>query len=233
MLSDRKRLVKKLARDSRLREEIVHAYGNFLRTLFSAGDWVVTLTFRDCHQDSELGTEAARENSTKQNRKRLPQKNYKKTVTKCEPDPRLADWEPDSKNRRESSPPVRDAALREIEHWLLELGWETAGRKRQEIFDHLADGLSGRERRSFAKTVCRKCLCCALLDDPVTLSFFYDVRTIATATIGWVIAEEFGRVGGRWHVHLLVRGVQSVRRKRWWKRAFTRFGRSRILPIHE
>ena len=123
--------------------------------------------------------------------------------------------------------------MREIEHWLLELGWEAAGRTRQEIFDRLADGLAGKERRDFARRICRKCLCCAVLEDPVTFSFFCEIHKIAGAAIGWVIAEEFGRAGGRWHVHLLVRGAQHIRRKKWWKRAFLRFGRNRIEPIHE
>lgn len=123
--------------------------------------------------------------------------------------------------------------MREIEHWLLELGWEAAGRTRQEIFDRLADGLVGKERRDFARRICRRCLCCAVQEDPVTFSFFYEIHKIATAAIGGVIAEDFGRVGGRWHVHLLIRGVQSLRRKKWWRRAFVRFGRSKIEAIHE
>jgi hypothetical protein len=122
--------------------------------------------------------------------------------------------------------------LREIEHFLIELGWEAAGHTRQEIFNYLADGLSGSERRAFARSLRGKCLSCALLADPVTFHRYEDIRKVATATIGWVIAEEFGRAGGRWHVHLLVRGVQHLRRKKWWKRAFRHFGRSRIEPIH-
>ena len=232
MLADRRRLVEKLARNSRLRKEIVEQYGDFLRTLFSPGDWFVTLTFRDRKQDSGSITTPIREKSTKRNRKQATRKNYKNAITKCQPDPRLADWKPDSRNRTEPGPPVRDAALREIEHWLLELGWEAAGHARQEIFDRLADGLFGIERNVFARTLCYKCLICAVLEDPVTFSFYFHLRSVATAAIGWVVAEEFGRLGGRWHVHLLVKGVLKLRRKKWWKRAFVRFGRSRIEPIH-
>ena len=125
-----------------------------------------------------------------------------------------------------------DAALREIEHWLIELGWEAAGRTRQEIFDRMADGLSGSERKDFARRICRSCLCCEIYNDPITTSFYNELRTVAASAIGWVIAEEFGRAGGRWHAHLLIRGVRHMRRKTWWKRAFRRFGRSRIGPIH-
>lgn len=233
MLADRKRLVEKLARNSKLRKKIVEQYGDFLRTLFSPGDWFVTLTFRDRQQDSGSTITALREKRSKRNRKRGARHSYRNAITKCQPDPRLADWEPDSKNRTEPGPPVRDAALREIQHWLLELGWEAAGHTRQEIFDRLADGLFGSERRIFARTLCFKCLICAVLEDPVTLSFYFKLERISTALIGWVVAEEFGRVGGRWHVHLLIKGVRQLRRKKWWKRAFVRFGRSRIEPIHD
>ena len=230
MLKDRKRLTKLLAADMRRRVQLVAQYGAFLRTLFAVGDWFVTLTFRDRHQDSGRETRGFAETRVPHG-KRKGLRNLQQS-TKCSPDPRLESWEPDSKYRRDPAPPVRDAALREIEHWLLELGWEAAGHTRQEIFDRLADGLFGRERRGFAKRICRRCLCCTVLEDPVTLSLYFELRKVATAAIGWVIAEEFGRAGGRWHVHLLIRGAQHLRRKKWWKRAFVRFGRSRIEPIH-
>ncbi len=225
MLRDKRRIVERVAKNRRLRLEWIAQYGAFLRTLFSIRDWFVTLTFRDRHQDSQRATE----NSKRSRSLRCAET----TVTVYPPDPRLVTWEPDSKNRRKPGPPVRDAALREIEHWLIELGWEAAGHTRQEIFNMLADGLPSSMRRNLARRVCRKCLCCALLEDPLAFLQFYEIREVATASIGWVIAEEFGRAGGRWHVHLLVRGVQHIRRKKWWKRAFVRFGRNRIEPIHE
>lgn len=234
MLRDLKDVVERLAANSRLRRQIVQEYGAFLRMLFGIGDWFVTLTFRDRHQDSCRNTHKPPDDpkSSFPNGKRKVHGNSQSQATGCPPDPRLGTWEPDSKYRRDPGPPVRDAALREIEHFLLELGWEAAGHTRQELFDRLADGLSGSERKNFAKKLCRKCLCCALLDDPVTFPMYYEVHEVATTAIGWVIAEEFGRVGGRWHVHLLVTGVTHLRRKKWWKRAFVRFGRSRIEALH-
>lgn len=228
MLRDRIRLVQRLAANARLRRQIHQEYGAFLRSLFSVGDWFVTLTFRD-RSPGAAGGKSPNAPSLRPNGARGPDKDK---PAKCPPDPRLENWEPDSRYRREPGPPIRDAALREIEHWLLELGWEAAGHTRQEIFNRLADGLSGRERRGFARTIRRKCLCCAVLKDPITLSLYFELRKVATATIGWIIAEEFGRAGGRWHVHLLIRGVQHLRRRKWWKRAFVRFGRTRIEPIH-
>ena len=230
MLKDRKRVTEKLAHDFRLRAEIVQQYGEFLRTLFSVGDWFVTLTFRDRHQDAAKKLDALPAGEIK----RKPKAELVAAkIWKCDPDPRIADWEPYSKNRVAPGPPVRDAALREIEHWLLELGWEASGHTRQEIFDRLAAGLTGPARRAFAKTICRKCLICAALNAPVTFGLYLDIRATVTSAIGWVIAEEFGRHGGRWHVHLLIKGVRHLRRRKWWKRAFIRFGRSRIEPLHE
>lgn len=234
MLPDRKRLLEKLARNARLGKQVAEQYGDFLRILFEPSDWFVTLTFRDRYQDArpDLGQRI-------QECKELYNDEYKKFVkrgnngiTKLPPDRRIETWEPDSKNRRDPGPPVRDAALREIEHWLLELAWEAAGHTRQEIFDRLADGLSGYERRDLGRRLCRMCLICAVLSNPATSSFYFDLRSIATTSIGWVIAEEFGRAGGRWHVHLLVKGVRHLRRKKWWKRAFVRCGRNRIEAIH-
>ena len=49
--------------------------------------------------------------------------------------------------------------------------------------------------------------------------------------IGWLLAEEFGRMGGRYHCHLLVTGVAKQSRKFWWSEAFRRFGRSEIRPF--
>ena len=49
--------------------------------------------------------------------------------------------------------------------------------------------------------------------------------------IGWILAEEFGRIGGRYHCHMLVTGVGKERRKFWWTEAFRRFGRSEIRPF--
>jgi hypothetical protein len=229
VLKDRRQVVEKIAANQRLRRQIVQQYGTFLRTLFGPGDWFVTLTFRDRHQDSQSEDHF----KTKVLLKKSNSGRNSQRSIKCPPDPRIESWEPDSKNRRQPGPPVKDLAMREIEHWLLELGWEAAGRSRQEIFDRIADGLIGNERRSLARRISKKCLCCTLLNDPALFSVFYEIRKIATAAIGWVIAEEFGRAGGRWHVHLLVRGAQDLRRKKYWRRAFVRFGRNRIEPIHE
>ena len=227
-------MVERIAANTLLGHQMVQEYGDFLRTLFLIGDWFVTLTFRDRLQDSKQESLSPIENAHKapSQRRETPQNSRIKPV-KYQRDPRLDTWEPDSKYRREPGPPVRDAALREIEHWLLELGWEAAGHTRQEIFNQLADGLYGNERRRFARRLCKGCLICAVFEDPVSCHLDYEIRKAATAAIGWVIAEEFGRAGGRWHVHLLIRGVQRLRRKQWWKRAFVRFGRSRIEPIHE
>ena len=58
-----------------------------------------------------------------------------------------------------------------------------------------------------------------------------DLEAYAGAPIGWLIAEEFGALGGRWHCHGLVAGVSQVHRKFWWAEAFRRFGRTRIEPF--
>lgn len=46
--------------------------------------------------------------------------------------------------------------------------------------------------------------------------------------VGWVIAEEFGALGGRWHCHGLICGVSHLSRRFWWAEAYRRFGRTRI-----
>ena len=55
-----------------------------------------------------------------------------------------------------------------------------------------------------------------------------DVEKAAGNPIGWMLAEEFGRLGGRWHCHALVAGVARLPRKFWLLEAFRRFGYTRI-----
>jgi hypothetical protein len=59
-----------------------------------------------------------------------------------------------------------------------------------------------------------------------------DIKASAgAADMGWVICEEFGAVGGRWHAHGLISGVSQLERAFWWQEAFRRFGRTRIEPF--
>jgi hypothetical protein len=55
-----------------------------------------------------------------------------------------------------------------------------------------------------------------------------DVEKAAGKPVGWMITEEFGRLGGRWHCHALVAGVARLPRKFWLLEAFRRFGYTRI-----
>jgi hypothetical protein len=61
--------------------------------------------------------------------------------------------------------------------------------------------------------------------------FLLDLQEAAENPIRWMIAEEFGGVGGRYHCHGLVAGVKHLRRDAWWKIAFERFGRTKIVPF--
>lgn len=154
MLTDKRKTVERTAANRTRAKRILPAYAAFLRTLFSYGDWFVTITFRDRYQDSVSYSPAG------ETKRLLPLKPFRREITysALDPDPRLINWVPDSRFRQKPGPPVRDAALRELLHWLLELGWEAAGHSRQEMFDRLAEGLQGRERRSFAKYLARRCL---------------------------------------------------------------------------
>src|SRR5260370_38922136 len=49
--------------------------------------------------------------------------------------------------------------------------------------------------------------------------------------IGWLLAEEFGRIGDRYHCHLLLAGVRNQQRKDLVRVTFRRFGRSEIRPF--
>ncbi|HEV2495226.1 MAG TPA: hypothetical protein VG204_19380 [Terriglobia bacterium] len=61
--------------------------------------------------------------------------------------------------------------------------------------------------------------------------YFADVQRMAGKPIGWVLGEEFGPVGGRYHCHALVKGVAHLWRYFWWAEAFRRFGRTLIEPF--
>jgi hypothetical protein len=58
-----------------------------------------------------------------------------------------------------------------------------------------------------------------------------DLEAQAGKPIGWVIAEEFGALAGRWHCHGLISGTSHLHRKFWWAEALRRFGRNRIDPF--
>jgi hypothetical protein len=61
--------------------------------------------------------------------------------------------------------------------------------------------------------------------------WLFDLQNAACQPIRWMIAEEFGNVGGRYHCHVLVAGVSHLRRDEWWRTAFEQFGRTRISPF--
>jgi len=54
------------------------------------------------------------------------------------------------------------------------------------------------------------------------------IQKQAERQVGWVIAEEFGQIGGRYHCHLLITGVKHLSRDYWRREAYRRFGRTRI-----
>jgi hypothetical protein len=62
--------------------------------------------------------------------------------------------------------------------------------------------------------------------------YLFELQEAAGKPISWIISEEFGRVGGRHHCHLLVAGVGHLRRDEWWAKAFELFGRTRIEPFN-
>ena len=179
MLKERVRVLERAAKENQRRHQVVKDYGEFLRDLFNPGDWFMTITFRDRFQDVDLVS--GNLNSGKMKRlkaARRRRRGLKKKVRKCPQDPRIENWEPQSRYRRAPGPPVRDASLREIEHFLLELGWESAGRTRQEIFDWLTEGLDRQEKTCLAKRICKSCLICTLLRNPIYLPAYQEIYEV-------------------------------------------------------
>ncbi len=70
----------------------------------------------------------------------------------------------------------------------------------------------------------------ALASVTAIAEWFGCIEQQASHLVGWVMAEEFGLFGGRFHCHGLVAGVRELERGFWWAEAFRRFGRSRIEP---
>ena len=54
------------------------------------------------------------------------------------------------------------------------------------------------------------------------------LQIAAGQPIGWVIAEEFGRLGGRYHGHALITGVRHLSLDFWRREAYRCFGRTKI-----
>ncbi|SRR5579864_4542301 len=61
--------------------------------------------------------------------------------------------------------------------------------------------------------------------------FLAELEACAGRPLGWVIGEEFGAIGGRYHCHALISGIGHLRRDEWWQKAYDRFGRTRIEPF--
>ena len=62
--------------------------------------------------------------------------------------------------------------------------------------------------------------------------YFSLLAKVASDQFGYALAEEFGRVDGRWHCHALVAGVHHLERRFWWREGYRRFGRTRIEPCN-
>jgi hypothetical protein len=54
------------------------------------------------------------------------------------------------------------------------------------------------------------------------------LRMKADEPVGWVLVEEFGRVAGRWHCHVLISGVSRLDPRPWCRSANRRFGRTAV-----
>ncbi len=61
--------------------------------------------------------------------------------------------------------------------------------------------------------------------------FLLRIQSNAGVLIGWVTAEESGRLGGRYHCHALITGVRDLSRQFWQREAYRCFGRTRIVPF--
>jgi hypothetical protein len=168
LLPDRSERAERAQRDFQRRQVLAVEFGNWIAYSLGAWDWFVNpITFRDRHTDLER--------NPKTGEARL----YRSigtvgSIRLFANDPRLKDWKPDFRGRRDPGPPVPDKALTEVNDYLFEL---------QEA-----------------------------ADQPIRA----------------MIAEEFGRVGGRYHAHMLIAGVSHLRRDEWWRKAFERFGRTTI-----
>jgi len=170
-LQDHAQTVERRAADIKRRRELAREFGNWIAYRLGSWDWFINpITFRDRHPDLERSPKTGKP-------RRYRAVNCIGRVKVCVDDPRLKAWQPSSKYRVDSGPPVQDQALAEIYDWLSEL------------------------------------------------------QEAAAQPIKTLIGEDFGRIGGRYHCHLLVGGVAHLRRSEWWEKAFERFGRTRILPF--
>jgi hypothetical protein len=171
LLPDHAGDAERAGRDSQRRRELALEFGVWIATSLGPWDWFINpISFRDRHRDLETNSKTSEQLAYRP----LDNRWNSRVFTG---DPRLNDWKPDYRGRREPGPPVPDKALAEIN------------------------------------------------------SYLFDLQLAADKPIRAMIAEEFGRIGGRYHAHALVAGVAHLRRDDWWEQAFKRFGRTRISPF--
>jgi hypothetical protein len=68
---------------------------------------------------------------------------------------------------------------------------------------------------------------------PKIEKFLLELQEEAGRPLGWVVAESFGRIGGRWHCHVLIAGASHINMFSWWRRALERFGRCKISKFRK
>ncbi len=60
--------------------------------------------------------------------------------------------------------------------------------------------------------------------------FLHDIEAAAGHPIRWVIAWEYGEIGGHLHCHFLVSKVGHLVLAKWLRRANAQFGQAHIVP---
>lgn len=63
---------------------------------------------------------------------------------------------------------------------------------------------------------------------PKVMDWLRTVEKLSPHLVSWVLSEEWGNIGGRFHCHALVSHVNEVNRRFAWSIAFERFGRTKI-----
>jgi hypothetical protein len=167
LLPERAENVERKQRDFERRRLLAGEFGNWIANCLGKWDWFINpITFRDRHPELERNSKAGEP---------LGYSSFGPVgIVRFSTDPRLKDWKPDFRGRRDPGPPVPDKALAELK------------------------------------------------------DFLFEIQEAADTPIRAMIAEEFGRAGGRYHAHMLLAGVAHLRRDHWWEKAFERFGRTNI-----
>lgn len=118
------------------------------------------------------------------------------------------------------------------DHRRIQESWTSKQRTERRLLDAYGKFISGLARWTwFATITFSRIPPCPKEGLGSIVRWMDDLQRAARTPVGWVLMEDSGGLGGRWHCHALIAGVEHLRKAVWCKEASRRFGRTLIVSF--